>query len=167
MIINYDLPGQGGEINRGHYILRIKSSGSLGNKGLVINLLLPSNKHYMEKLIDHFESTNNKNFDLKPLPIEDVRRINNDMKLLRPRKLKFEKKNYKRFQHKEPEESNGWRVEITGDEMLKLIKRNFRSYTEAKKRAQSSEFNYEHDFRFVKGLYNKGRTGAEVVYCLA
>ena len=64
--------------------------------------------------------------------------INYDLKLSKPRKLKFEKKYNRHYQHDKPEESKGWSNNITGNEMMNMIKRNFKYYTEAKKRAQSS-----------------------------
>ena len=56
-IINYDLPSV--ETNSkytvsGYYTLRIKSSGSLGNKGLVVNFVTEETKGRMEQIKESF-----------------------------------------------------------------------------------------------------------------
>ena len=72
IIINYDLPALGSkdEMNRGRYLLRIKSSGSLGTKGLVVSFLLPSDTEYVEQLMRELESSGT--VDMQPLP-EDLK----------------------------------------------------------------------------------------------
>jgi len=82
-IINYELPDSSGNSKytlSGYYTLRIKSSGSLGNKGLVVNFITEDNRENMEQIKESFSKEHEEKFEIKDMP-EDLNLINLEMKL--------------------------------------------------------------------------------------
>jgi superfamily II DNA/RNA helicase len=58
-VVNYDLPSavQSSKYTlSGYYTLRIKSSGSLGNKGLVVNFITEETKVLLDEIVESFVS---------------------------------------------------------------------------------------------------------------